>query len=103
MVTKINTEAFNAIDKTGIVVVDFNATWCGPCQMLAPIIEEVSEDMASEASFYAIDTDENPDLARQYGIMSIPAVVVLKDGVKAGMNVGLVTADELTDFIEQYI
>ncbi len=103
MVTKINSEAFKAIDKSGIVVVDFNATWCGPCQMLAPILESVSEELGSKASFYAIDTDENPDLAMEYKIMSIPAVVLLKDGVKVDMSVGLVTEDELVEFVEKHL
>lgn len=103
MVTKINSEAFKAIDKTGIVVVDFNATWCGPCQKLAPILESVSEELATKASFYAIDTDENPDLAMEYRIMSIPAVLILKDGVKVDMSVGLVSEDELVEIIEKQL
>ena len=101
MVKKISTEEFNAMDKSGISVLDFNAVWCGPCKMLGPVLEEVSEEMADDAKFYSIDTDENPDLAREYGIMNIPAIVVLKDGQKVDMNVGFVPKDALKDFVSK--
>ena len=99
MVKKISTDEFNSMDKAGISVLDFNAVWCGPCKMLGPVLEEVSEEMADDAKFYSIDTDENPDLAREFGIMNIPAVVVLKDGQKVDMNVGFVPKDALKDFV----
>ena len=101
MVKKITTEEFNAMDKSGVSVLDFNAVWCGPCKMLGPVLEEVSEEMADDAKFYSIDTDENPDLAREYGIMNIPAVVILKDGQKVDMNVGFVPKDALKDFVSK--
>lgn len=101
MVKKITTDEFNAMDKSGISVLDFNAVWCGPCKMLGPVLEEVSEEMADNAKFYSIDTDENPDLAREYGIMNIPAIVVLKDGEKVDMNVGFVPKDTLKEFISK--
>ncbi|MBR5636880.1 MAG: thioredoxin [Pseudobutyrivibrio sp.] len=101
MVKKISTEEFNSMDKSGVSVLDFNAVWCGPCKMLAPVLEEVSEEMADDAKFYSIDTDENPDLAKEFGIMNIPAVVILKDGQKADMNVGFVPKDALKDFVSK--
>ena len=101
MVKKITTDEFNAMDKSGISVLDFNAVWCGPCKMLGPVLEEVSEEMADDAKFYSIDTDDNPDLAREYGIMNIPAIVVLKDGEKVDMNVGFVPKDTLKEFISK--
>ena len=101
MVKKITTEEFNSMDKSGVSVLDFNAVWCGPCKMLGPVLEEVSEEMADDAKFYSIDTDENPDLAREYGIMNIPAVVILKDGQKVDMNVGFVPKDALKDFVSK--
>ncbi len=101
MVKKITQDEFQSMDKSGISVLDFNATWCGPCKMLAPVLEEVSEDLAGKANFYSVDTDENPDLAREYGIMNIPAIVVLKDGEKVDMNVGFAPKETLTDFISK--
>jgi thioredoxin 1 len=99
MVKKITTEEFNSMDKSGVSVLDFNAVWCGPCKMLGPVLEEVSNEMADQAKFYSVDTDENPDLAREFGIMNIPAVVVLKDGKRVDMNVGFVPKDALKDFV----
>lgn len=101
MVKKITTDEFNSMDKAGVSVLDFNAVWCGPCKMLGPVLEEVSEEMADDAKFYSIDTDENPDLAKEFGIMNIPAVVILKDGQKVDMNVGFVPKDALKDFVSK--
>ena len=101
MVKKISQDEFKTMDKSGISVLDFNATWCGPCKMLAPVLEEVSNDLDGQAKFYSVDTDENPDLAREYGIMNIPAIVVLKDGAKVDMNVGFVPKEVLSDFISK--
>ncbi|MCR5468712.1 MAG: thioredoxin [Lachnospiraceae bacterium] len=103
MVKKINTSEYNENYTSGSTVIDFNATWCGPCKMLAPVLEEISDELEGKANFVAIDTDENPDLAKEFGIMSIPAVVVVKDGVKVDMNVGFVPKDVLKDFIESNI
>ena len=101
MVKKINQDEFKAMNKAGVSVLDFNATWCGPCKMLAPVLEEVSDEMEGKANFYSVDTDENPDLAREYGIMNIPAIVVLKDGEKVDMNVGFTPKEALSDFISK--
>lgn len=103
MIKKINTEEFNSMDKSGVSVIDFNATWCGPCKMLAPVLEEISQELEGKAKFYAVDTDENPVLAHQFKIMSIPAVAVLKDGDLMDMNVGFVPKETLLEFINKYI
>lgn len=70
------------------VLVDFFATWCGPCRMMAPVIEEVSVDMQGKASVYKIDIDEAPELANQFGIMSVPTFMVFKDGKPAAQAIG---------------
>ena len=84
-------------------VIDFYTTWCGPCKMLAPVLEEVSGEMSDAVSFYNVDVDENPDLAQKFGITSIPALVVLKEGEKAGMQVGFLPKDGVVDFIKSQI
>ena len=75
----INGEEFKNIRNDGKIVVDFYADWCGPCKMLSPILEEVSEDH-QDIKFVKINVDENEELAAEFGIMSIPAVFMLKDG-----------------------
>ena len=81
MVKKITNNDLNEAKK-GAAVVDFSAVWCGPCQMLAPVMEELSEELSGKAEFYNADSDENMGLAQEYRIVSIPAVIVLKDGVE---------------------
>lgn len=93
MVKKISGAEFKEALQ-GSAVVDFSAVWCGPCRMLAPILEEVSEEM-SDVSFFNVDVDEAGELAVQYGITNIPALLVLKDGVKKDILVGFKPKDTL--------
>lgn len=76
------------LDSDKPVLVDFFATWCGPCRMMAPVIDEIATEKAGQAAVYKIDTDQNPDIAQRYGIMSIPTFIVFKDGKPAGKMVG---------------
>jgi thioredoxin 1 len=98
---KIDSPQFQDAIKSGVAVVDFNATWCGPCKMLAPVLEALSEEMAGKASFYAMDVDDNPDIAQQFGIASIPYVAVFKDGQKVDEQVGFVPKPRLQAFVER--
>ena len=100
-VMKIDSPQFQDSIKSGVAVVDFNATWCGPCKMLAPVLEALSEEMAGKASFYAMDVDDNPDIAQQFGIASIPYVAVFKDGQKVDEQVGFVPKPQLQAFVER--
>ena len=71
-----------------VAVVDFNATWCGPCRMLGPVLEELSDELAGQVAFYGCDVDENDELAGKFGIMSVPTVLLLQNGEKAAVQVG---------------
>ena len=74
MVKKINSSEFGQVKNNKAIIVDFSAEWCGPCKMLAPVMEQLSDEI-TDVEFYNIDVDENPDLAREYRIMNIPAVI----------------------------
>ena len=99
MVNKVDQSQFDEVRKSKAAVVDFSATWCGPCQMLAPILDELSGEVDS-VDFYNVDVDENPDLAREFRIMNIPAVVALKDGQIVGQQIGFVPKEDLKNFVE---
>lgn len=76
----INKAEFEQITKQGVVLVDFFATWCGPCKMLTPVLEELAEDMKGKMEIVKVDVDQEGDLAMKFGIMSVPTMIVFKDG-----------------------
>ena len=89
--------------KTKPVAVDFWAAWCGPCKAMAPIFEEVAGHYGDKASFVKLNVDEEPTLAQQFGVMSIPTIVYFKDGTPAGQTVGLTDKSELTGHIDKLL
>ena len=82
-----------------VAIVDFNATWCGPCRMLAPILEELSEEF-TDIPFYACDVDQNMELAVKYNIQSIPAVGFFRKGQLVDLAVGFRSKDAMKALIE---
>lgn len=71
------------------VLIDFWATWCGPCRMMAPVVEEIAAETAGKAKVFQVNVDEEPALAQQFGIESIPTLVALKNGTVTGQLVGV--------------
>lgn len=100
-VKKINENEYASAIAKGVNIIDFNATWCGPCKMLAPVLEKVSGDYEGKVSFYAMDVDDNPAVAQQLLITSIPYVAVFKDGVKVDEQIGFVPEPMLKAFIDR--
>ena len=85
------------------VLVDFWATWCGPCRMITPAVEEVAEDFAGRAVVGKVDVDEQTELARQFGIMSIPTLIVMKGGKVVEQAVGARGKDDIAAMLERHL
>lgn len=100
-VEHISTGDFNAkvLENKGIVLVDFYADWCGPCKMLAPVIEELSRDN-SQVQFYKVNVDEANELAVKYRVMSIPTLIVFQNGEPVKTSVGLVSKSEIEELLK---
>ncbi|CAM4073879.1 thioredoxin [Streptococcus penaeicida] len=101
--TQIVTDAtFAEETKEGLVLVDFWATWCGPCLMQAPILEQLSQEMdEDELKILKMDVDENPNTAREFGIMSIPTLLFKKDGQVVKQVAGVHTKDQIKAIIAE--
>ena len=100
MVEQLNKEKFDELlkgDKP--VVCDFFATWCGPCRMLAPVIDGLSQSFGDKAVFVKVDVDENAELSVRYGIMSIPLVAIFTNGELAAKSLGYISKTEAEKFL----
>ena len=101
MVKKMTLKDFENMDKDELAIIDFSAKWCMPCQMMAPVFEEVSNEYEGKMNFYKVDTDEEMELAKKFAVMSIPALVVVKGGEKKDMSLGFIPAPSLKEFVEK--
>lgn len=100
-VQHFNQASFNsAISDNKVVLVDFWATWCGPCRMLAPVIEQLGAQYEGKVVVGKVDTDEQPALAMQFGIMSIPTVILFKDGKEVERKVGVMPPQVYTQMLD---
>jgi thioredoxin 1 len=98
-ITKDNFET-EVLDSKLPVLVDFWATWCGPCMMLAPTIEEIAEEYAATVKVGKVNVDEEPELASKFGVFSIPTLVVLKDGKEKARSVGAKPKEQLIALLD---
>ena len=96
-ITKDNFQA-EVIEAKGTVLIDFWASWCGPCRMLSPIVDQVAEEHP-DVKVGKINVDEEPELASQFDVMSIPMLVVFKDGQKINESVGLIPKEKVEELI----
>ena len=99
MVKKINEDAFQQVIDSPVALIDFSATWCGPCKMMAPVLETVSEEFDGKIAFFNIDVDDNPALAGRFGIQSIPSLVLLKNGKPADMAIGFKPKEQISAWL----
>ncbi len=100
---ELTDENFETTIKEGVTMVDFWAPWCGPCRMIAPIIEELSEDFEGKATIAKVNTDEEQDISVKYGIRSIPAILFFKDGEVVDQMVGAASKDAFAEKINSIL
>ena len=100
MALKITKENYDSvIDTDKVVLIDFFAQWCGPCKMMSPIIEKIADEHP-EYVVGKVDVDDDPELAQAFGVMSIPTLVVMKNGQLAKQNIGAIPEDQVIALIE---
>ncbi len=101
----INTSQFKTSveENKGVVVVDFFATWCGPCKMLAPVFEQAGEEMKNEATFLKVDIDESLELAQQFQVTTVPTVMVFKDGKQVDKFVGFMPKEAIVQKVKSHL
>ncbi len=101
--TDLTPENFEAVTNAGVSLVDFWAPWCGPCRMIAPVIEELAEEFEGTANICKVNTDEQQDLAVKYGIRSIPTIIFMKDGEIVDQMVGASSKQAFADKINSLL
>jgi len=101
MAREITDATFDETIKSGVTLVDFWAPWCGPCQMQGPIVDKIAEAYGDKATVGKINVDDNPETAAKFGVMSIPTIIIFKDGEKVKQFVGVQSEDTLKAVIDQ--
>ena len=105
MAKVINTSEFRSSVESskGVVVVDFFATWCGPCNMLAPVFEVLGEDMKDEARFLKIDIDQSLEIAQQFDVSTVPTMIIFKDGEAVERLVGFMPKNKIEMKVKSHL
>lgn len=105
MAKVINTTQFrgDVESNKGIVVVDFFATWCGPCKMLAPVFESLGEEMKDEARFVKVDIDQSLEIAQQFNVSTVPTMMIFKDGKSVESLVGFMPKEKIKAKVKSHL
>lgn len=102
-IVNVSDQSFKSdVEGTGTVLVDFWAPWCGPCKMIAPILEELDQEMGDGVKIAKLNVDDNPDTASRFGVMSIPTLIVFKDGQPVDKVVGFQSKDALKSVVSRH-
>lgn len=93
----------DVLDYNGVVFVDFWAPWCAPCRMLGPIVEELAKDYEGKARIAKLNVDDNQSSARKYGVMSIPTMIIFKNGQEVDRLVGVMPKEAIAQRLDKWI
>ena len=102
MTRVLNSGDFKTTIASGVTLVDMYADWCGPCQRLAPIVEELSHEYDGKATITKLDVDASGDIAQEFGVMSIPTILIFKDGQLVDKSVGLASKEDLSALLNKH-
>ncbi|KON86819.1 thioredoxin [Sporosarcina globispora] len=102
-ISRATDQNFTAETGSGLVLADFWAPWCGPCKMIAPVLEELDAEMGDKVKIVKIDVDENQETAGKFGVMSIPTLIVLKDGEVVDKVVGFQPKEALAELLSKHV
>ena len=98
-ISHVTDQTFATEIKEGLVLADFWAPWCGPCKMIAPVLEEIDAEIGDKVGIIKLNVDENPETTKSFGVMSIPALILFKDGVEVDKVIGFQQKEALTELI----
>lgn len=101
-IVNVTDQNFAKETSEGLVLVDFWADWCGPCKMVAPVLEEIDSEMSEKVQIAKLDVDENQETAGEYGVMSIPTLLLFKDGNVVDQVVGFQPKEALVELIDKH-
>ncbi|MDQ0215442.1 thioredoxin 1 [Oikeobacillus pervagus] len=101
-IVKVTDQTFASEIKDGLVLVDFWAPWCGPCKMIAPVLEELDGDLGDKVKIAKLDVDENSQTAGQFGVMSIPTLILFKNGEPVDKVIGFQPKEALADLVNKH-
>ncbi len=102
-IVDVTDQNFSDEVKSGPVLVDFWAPWCGPCKMIAPVLEELDNEIGDKLKIAKLNVDNNPETAGRFGVMSIPTLMVFKDGEMVSKMVGFQPKEQLREWLDSYL
>lgn len=102
-ISHVTDQTFSNEIKEGLVLVDFWASWCGPCKMIAPVLEEIDGEMGDKVRIIKLNVDENAGTVGEFGVMSIPTLILFKDGVVVDKVIGFYPKEALTEIISKHM
>jgi len=102
-IQNVTDQTFEQETNEGIVIAELGAPWCGPCKMIAPVLEEIDEEMGDQFKIVNLDVDQNPETAQKYSVMSVPTLLFFKDGEKVDQAVGFQPKEEIVSTAQKHV